>query len=267
MKKLLFTIGTAFMLFSANAQHLNDKLLLTAKLTGDQEIPAVTTNAVGVASLLLNANRDSLCVNITVTGLSGPITSAMIHTGVLGTTGDSITDLTSAVKGNTIKTIITGTNLSSHLKDYLIGQLYINIHTNAHPTGEIRGQIYLETDLSFVAALDGSQLVPSTLTSAYGLGIFNLSKDSSKIKYNIIVQGTSSALTQARLNYGLKGTNGTLAVDLTSAINGNVISGVITNPTKAFIDSLIAFKVYVELSTGTSVFEKELRGQLLNDVS
>lgn len=266
MKKLLLTlIASVFTVFAANAIQLGDRLLLTAKLTGDQESPAVTTNAVGVASFLLNASHDSLCVNVTVTGLSGPITNAHIHSGAVGVSGPAIKDLTSFVSGNTIKTVIYGTDLSAHLKEYLSAALYINVHTSAHADGEIRGQIYLETDWSFVTSLDGSQLVPVSNTAAYGLGVFNLSKDSSKIKYNVIIQGASGAITEARLNYGMKGVNGAIALSITSGINGNLISGVISNPTPALIDSLRHSKVYLDLSTATHTAGTELRGQLINE--
>ncbi|HSH66350.1 MAG TPA: CHRD domain-containing protein, partial [Bacteroidia bacterium] len=266
MKKLLFTIiTTALTSYAAIAVQLGNRLLLTAKLNGAQESPAVTTNAIGVGSFLLNAAHDSLCVDVTVTGLSGPITGAHIHTGTTGISGPVLKDLSTFVNGNSIKTVIYGTDLSSHLSEYLNGGLYINVHTNAHTDGEIRGQILLETDWSFVSSLDGAQLIPSSNTAAYGLGIFTLSKDSSKIKYNIIVEGASGALTEARLNYGVKGVNGPEAINITSAINGNAISGVITSPTKALIDSLIQSKVYIDLGTTMHPNGTELRGQLNNE--
>lgn len=266
MKKLLLTIiGSAFTIISANAVGLGDKLLLTAKLTGAQEVPAVVTNAQGVASFLLNKTQDSLCVSVTVTGLSGVITGAHIHTGAVGVNGGVLTDLSTKVIGNSIQTVIYGNDLSLHLKEYLSGQLYINVHTVTNPNGEIRGQIMLETDWSFVSKLDGAQVVPSTSTAAYGLGVFNLSKDSSKLKYAVVVQGLTGALTGAHLSYGAAGKNGAVAADLTGAIVGNLITGVINNPTPALIDSLTKSKIHFDLSTTVHPAGTELRGQLIND--
>lgn len=266
MKKLLLTIiGSAFTALTANAVQLGEKLLLTARLTGDQEVPGVATPAIGVASFLLNGKQDSLCVDVTYTALSSAITGAHIHAAGPGVNGPVIKDLSTFIKGNTIKTVIYGNDLTAHLKEFLSGQLYINVHTTNHTDGEIRGQIHLETDWSFPAWIDGSQLVPSTTTTAYGLGVFNLSKDSSKIRFNIITTGTSGPLTEARLNYGPKGLNGAVAVSLTSFISGNNVSGIITNPSKALIDSLVAGKVYVDFSTATHTNGTELRGQLWTD--
>ncbi len=53
--------------------HLSGSLLFTARFSGDQEVPAVETDANGVGAFFINANKDTLCVSITVQGLSGPI--------------------------------------------------------------------------------------------------------------------------------------------------------------------------------------------------
>jgi hypothetical protein len=268
MKKLLLTltiIGSAFTVLTANAVQWGDKLLLTAKLTGSQEVPAVSTNALGVGSFLLNAAHDSLCVNVTFTGLTTAVTGAHIHIGEIGVSGPVIKDLSTIVSGNSIKTVITGADLSTHLKEYLAGQLYINVHTNAHPDGEIRGQILLETDWTFVSNLDASQIVPPTTATANGLGVFCVSQDSSKIKFTIVTQGASGAITEARLNYGAFGKNGKSALNLTSYISGNSITGVINDTTGALIDSLFASKIYLDLSTTLHPSGGELRGQLIHE--
>jgi hypothetical protein len=268
MKKLLLTIiGSAFTAFAANAIPLGDKLLLTAKLSGDQEVPVVVTSATGVASFLLNGTHDSLCVNVTVTGLSGSITGVHIRSGAPGVIGAVVKDLTTSVVGNTVKTVITGTDLSANLRQYLSGQLYINVQTAANANGEIRGQIHLETDWTFVAKLDGTQLVPVSTTTAYGIGVFNLSKDSSKIKYTLVTDGITGALTQARLNYGAKGANGAVALDITAGIDPNVnaVGGILAFPSRALIDSLKAGKVYIDLGTATSTNGTALRGQLIHE--
>jgi hypothetical protein len=264
MKKLLLTIiGSAFSVLAANAAQWGDKLLLTAKLTGSQEVPAVSTNGLGVGSFLLNAAHDSLCVNVTFTGLTTAVTGAHIHVGEIGVTGPVIKDLSTVVTGNTIKTIITGTDLSTHLKEYLAGQLYINVHTNAHPEGEIRGQILLETDWTFVSNLDVSQVVPPSTSTGNGLGVFCVSQDSSKIKFTIVIQGASGAITEARLNYGAFGKNGKLALNLTPYISGNAITGIINDTTGALVDSLFASNVYLDLSTALHPSGGEMRGQLI----
>jgi len=262
IKKLLSC--TFALAFASNiyADHLSDRLLLSAKLEGSQEVPAVATNAMGVASFVLNAARDSMCVNISVTGLSGPITGAHVHEGDPGMNGAIVIDLSSFISGNRIMAVLTGTNVSvGNVSKFLAGKFYVNVHTSTYPGGEIRGQLMLESDWSFPVMLDGSQEVPAVSTSAYGVGVFNLSKDLSWIKFNAVVQGLSGAILGAHLHYGAMGVSGPVTVNLTPNVNGNVISGVISMPSQALIDSLMAAKVYVNVHTAMNP-NGEIRSQL-----
>ncbi|MFN3950810.1 MAG: CHRD domain-containing protein [Thermaurantimonas sp.] len=264
--KLLSTVFALILFaFNAKAGHLKDNLLVSAKLDGAQEVPAVSTNALGVASFMINATRDTICVNITVTGLSGPITGIHVHEGDPGVNGGVVIDLTPFVAGNRIVATLTGSAVSkTNISKLLSGKFYLNVHTSAHPGGEIRGQLYLETDWSFSAILDGSQEVPPVSTMAYGVGVFNLSKDLSKIKFNVITQGLSGAITAAHLHFGTSGTVGGVAVDLSSFINGNVISGTIAAPSQSVIDSMMASKIYLNVHTAANP-GGEIRAQLLNN--
>jgi hypothetical protein len=265
-KKILYCAAALYLLApNANASHLKDNLLITAQLNGAQEVPAVTTNAQGVASLLLNATRDTLCVKISVTGLSGPITAVDIHEGDMGINGGVFKDLMPFKSGNQISTILTGTDVSAlNISKFLSGKFYINVHTAANPNGEIRGQLNLETDWSFPVMLSGANEVPAVVTAAYGVGVFNLSKDLSQIKFNVVTQGLSGAITASHLHFGALGTNGGVAIDLMSYIHGNVISGVINAPSKQLIDSLIMSKVYMNVHTSANA-NGEVRSQLMNN--
>lgn len=243
---------------------MSDKLLISARLDGSQEVPAVSTNAAGVASFVINATRDSICVNISVTGLSGPITGAHVHEGDMGVSGPVLINLSSFVNGNRIMTVLTGTAVSTaNISKFLSGKFYVNVHTAANPNGEIRGQLMLETDWSFPVLLNGGQEVPAVSTTAYGVGVFNLSKDLSWIKFHAVVQGLSGAITGAHLHYGVAGVSGPVVVNLTSNVNGNIISGMASSPTQALIDSLMAGKVYVNVHTGLNP-NGEIRSQLIN---
>ena len=64
---------------SVSADHLHAHLLLTARLSGDQETPAVPAAAQGMAGFTLNETRDTLFVQAAFSGLSGPITGAHVH--------------------------------------------------------------------------------------------------------------------------------------------------------------------------------------------
>ncbi len=261
MKKLI-TLTTLLLLITtfATAQ-TNGKLLITAKLSGDQEVPAVTTDATGVAGLMLNENRDSLFINITVAKLSGPITGIHIHEGGKGVNGGVKTNLTTAVNGNLISTVITGTDLTSEMIGGLLtGKYYLNVHTAANASGEIRGQLELETDWGFFGMLEGAQEVPPVNTNAQGWIVTSLSKNKEMVHVWAVFRGLSGNASAAHFHKAAVGMNGGVVADLSSHISGNTI--VATIPATTFADDLIAGNIYLNVHTAANP-GGELRAQLM----
>lgn len=266
MKKRFLQLTTAVLFSSITslsfATHLGANLLFSARLDGAQEVPSVTTNAIGVGSFMLNEARTELCVNVAVNGLSGPITGAHIHKGAIGVSGGVEVDLSAGLSGNQIKLKIFGAMLtSSLLADLINGDLYINVHTTANPDGEIRGQIMLETDMSYCAKADGAQEVPAVVTSAYGLGVFTLNQDKGMVSYTFIAQGLSGVITGAHLHIGVVGVSGGVELDLTTNIVGNIISGSFV-PSMTLLSALVSGNVYVNVHTAANP-DGEIRGQLM----
>src|SRR5689334_852333 len=153
MKKITLLLLFAIISVASQAQQFSANLLFTAHLTGNQETPAVQTEAEGVGSFILNSTHDTMCVIVTVKGLSGPITAAHIHEGDEGVPGPPVIPLT-IINDYTITATLTGADVSdSSIAKFLDGHYYVNVHTAANPNGEIRGQIMLESDHAFVAIL------------------------------------------------------------------------------------------------------------------
>lgn len=264
MKKITskFLLGFA-LLAGTTSQAAEGHLLISAKLDGMQSVPMTMASGLGVASFRLNATRDTMCVNISVNGLTGPITGIHVHEGAPGVSGGVVTDLTPYVNGNNVSAMLTGTDLTSAMvAKYLKGDYYVNVHTTANAGGEIRGQLWLETDYAYTAMLDGAQQVPAITTTAYGLGVFNLSHDSKKLSIAVIAQGLSGTITSAHLHTGAFGVSGGVAVDLSSMIMGNMITGDV-DPT-LFLTDLKAGNIYINIHTAANP-GGEIRGQLKND--
>lgn len=268
MLKMLFRPVLAAILLAApllvSAQQTRAHLLLTARLGGDQEIPAVTTNAQGVASFMLNETRDTLFVQAAFSGLSGPITVAHVHEGGVGVAGPVVISLLPFVRGSRMSGYLTGADIAQpKLAKFLKSQYYINVHTAANPTGEIRGQIRLESETAIVANLTGSQEVPAVTTTATGLGIFTLSQNQEKMKFRVALAGLSSAVTAAHFHIGAFGASGSVVVNLLPNLTGNVIEGEIV-PTAAFLAALSQGQVYINVHT-TNNPTGEIRGQLFDE--
>src|SRR5688500_9451777 len=131
--------------------------------------------------------------------------------------------------------------------------LYLLVTNSAHPNGEIRGQVKLESDWNFVADLNSMETVPMVMSTAYGLGSFGLSLDKQKLNFKIVCQKLNGAITNAELRFGDSGVAGTLAANITTfvtGVNNNVISGTISTNAQ-FLDSLFSGRVHLNISTAT----------------
>ena len=265
MKKLtqwLFTLLGAMVSFSnAYADHLTSKYLFSARLDGAQQVPMVSTNAVGVTTLYLSDNRDTLCIRGTYTGISGGITGLHIHEGPMGTNGPVVLDLMSYVSGNDrVEAVITGSSLTASLiQKMLDGQLYVNLHTAANPNGEIRGQVMLETDRGMAVRLTGAQEVPPVSTTGQAVGAFNLAQHMDRLWFDVSIDGLSSAITGAHLHVAPTGVTGPVVKDLMPYLNGNRIMG--SFDTISFLSELMADSIYINVHTANYP-SGEIRAQL-----
>jgi hypothetical protein len=266
MKKTIYItiIFSMTILYSFASNGFTGNLLFSAEMDGFQETPGIASPATGVASFSLNRTHDTMCISVSVKGLSGAITDANIHEGAMGFTGPVITPLASFIVGNTITASLTGTNLTpAMVASFLKGAYYINVQTAANPVGEIRGQILLETDTQYWANMTGNQETPAITTSASSLATFSLSKTDSVISVMAIVHGLSGPIISAHLHKGAMGVVGPIVADLSTGINGNMIRMDVS--TTAFLTDLKAGNIYINVHTAANP-NGEIRGQLMTDM-
>ncbi|MBT2558507.1 CHRD domain-containing protein [Hymenobacter sp. ISL-91] len=163
-------------------------------LSGDEEVPAVTTNAIGLGSFNLAQQQNKLKFRVVFSGLSGPVTVTHFHTGAIGATGPVIVDLMPFLTGNVIEGEITPT--AAFLTALNAGQIYINVHTAANPGGEIRAQLIREARfLSHDARLDAAQMVPVTTSAAKGVSFIRLNSTLDSLTIFATHTGLSGAPT------------------------------------------------------------------------
>ena len=107
------------------------------QLSGDAEVPAVETTAVGSGTFKIAPDK-SLTGNVTTTGIMG--TMAHIHEGAAGANGRVLIPLQQDGAGKWA--VPPGTKLSEEqYTAFKAGKLYVNVHSAAHPGGEIRAQL------------------------------------------------------------------------------------------------------------------------------
>jgi hypothetical protein len=116
---------------------------MKATMTGAKEIPPKSSNGEGYAFITYNEGTRALTWKVYFTGLSGPATAAHFH-GPADMTANSGVAIplgagapSSPITGSATLTDAQAAQLSS-------GMWYVNVHTQANPGGEIRGQVLPE---------------------------------------------------------------------------------------------------------------------------
>ena len=105
-------------------------------LTGDQEVPPVKSQGSGSGTITIGADH-TVSGSITTKGIAG--TMAHIHEAPPGKSGPVVIPLT---KKEDTYTVPADAKLSdAQYASFRAGNLYVNVHTEAHPDGEIRGQL------------------------------------------------------------------------------------------------------------------------------
>lgn len=118
-------------------------VMITAPLSGAQHVPPVATAGTGTAVLTVNFATGELSGTVSFSGLSSVATAAHIHEGTAAVNGIIIIPLTGGI-GLTAGTwtVPAGTVMTAaQLNALRIGGLYVQIHTQLFPGGELRGQL------------------------------------------------------------------------------------------------------------------------------
>jgi len=128
----------AFALFAAGPARAASEKFET-QLKGGDEVPANDTSGKGKVEASYDPGTMRLTYTVTYSGLTGPATAAHFHGPAKPgeNAGPVITlsgSLDSPIKGEATLT-------AAQAKDLESGMWYLNVHTGAHPSGEIRGQL------------------------------------------------------------------------------------------------------------------------------
>ena len=153
---LNISVGTMIAIFAAltlspydltNMVFAQEPMTITVNLTGNEEVPPVQTEATGVAEFT-PMGMDSIGYTINATNIEGA-TAGHIHQGAKGENGPIVVTLfkydtpMNEVSENGTADKLEGPMAGKQVSDLAAGAngtLYVNIHTEKNPNGEIRGQ-------------------------------------------------------------------------------------------------------------------------------
>ena len=137
-----------------------------ARLSGEQQVPEEVSTGRGSAEVRFNPAFRYLLVEVTIRDLVGNVTAAHFHCARAGENGPVVFGLVApgplALDGNNIKGRLTNAdytgadcvgpvgrtinNIASLAFAMREGLIYLNIHTDAIGSGEVRGQLVEKDD-------------------------------------------------------------------------------------------------------------------------
>jgi CHRD domain len=137
-QQIRLTLAAAATLLFSTTLYAGD---ITIKLSGKDEVPPVTTSASGSGTISVAADK-SVSGTIKTKGIVG--TMAHIHSAKAGENGPVVVPLNKSGEDGWV--VPDGTKLSDDAyKAYQDGKLYVNVHSAAHPGGELRAQVPTKT--------------------------------------------------------------------------------------------------------------------------
>lgn len=155
MRKIFATVSVLFSVLVYSGM-VNADELFKATLTGDQEVPPVTTDTTGKALFRLNKAETEIEIQLHVNdgvritqshihcapaGVNGPIVVflAGLHAAGLDVDGKWVSNAT--ITDTSIVNTACGSTVSALAASMRNGNTYANVHSVAHPAGVVRGQI------------------------------------------------------------------------------------------------------------------------------
>jgi len=165
---LLAVVSTALVVFSTPALAANFES--NTRLSGAQEVPAVATDGTARATVKFDRGFTKVRVRVRFKNLNGNFTRLHFHCNVAGANGPialGLIDMVAADLDNSDVVSLNGDRIAGTLSNENFpaedpcpdvignpvnniaslaaaidrGEIYINLHTDASPPGEVRGQV------------------------------------------------------------------------------------------------------------------------------
>jgi hypothetical protein len=132
-----------------NTLFAQSEMKIVINLTGDEEVPPVQTDAKGIAEISPRG-ADSIGYTVNATNIQG-VTAGHVHLGAKGENGPIVVTLfkydtpmnevseNGTITADKLEGPMAGKQISDLTTAGADGKLYVNIHTEKNPNGEIRG--------------------------------------------------------------------------------------------------------------------------------
>ncbi|MFW5973546.1 MAG: CHRD domain-containing protein, partial [Bacteroidota bacterium] len=252
-----------------------------AVLSGRAEVPANTSGGVGGA--IVELYDDEIVVTGSFEGLESDFNEAIgggahLHLAPIGENGDVEIALNAAVgddgRSGTFDASENSFAISNDQRLALEGgDLYVNVHTEALPAGELRGQVFPPSYRVFEAALAGDNEIPAVSTTGAGGVLAVLNEDSRELVLTGDFRDLASPFDAdiaggAHIHEAPANENGPIDISLVATLDEDQFGGVFERAQNTLTltedqrESLFAGRYYVNVHTEEAP-AGEVRGQLL----
>ena len=238
-----------------------------ADLRGSNEVPAVTTNAFGSAFVTIDTTTNTLYWDVSTNGVAptlshihGPA-AAGANAPVLINFATSVSDFTNGrTKGSISIAGLSAANLTALLTTP--SNFYVNVHSAAHPTGEIRGQLTAANEYDIPVAGRVTNGLGQTFVT--DVRIFNPSYDTPAAALLEYFQAGTTANTTATQSMTVNiAPRGTATLDDVAGTTGLNVTGSVGAIRVSSAEKLaVTSRIYADLrSTGKGTFGQFAAGQ------
>ncbi len=248
------------------------------ELQGQQENPAVinASGVSGVGYLTINPSAETLVAKVSVEGfvpfLDAPIGPVHLHSGFAGTNGPVLLPLFPVGDSETSFSSTEADAIADiDFEQIAKGGTYINVHSAANGSGEVRGQVLTNQVAVVRTELQTQQTVPAVTTPSSqnvgGVGYLTFDKQDPSFTpvANVTVSGFESSAVHVHRG-GVAGVAGPVQIALTD-VSPSDAPGTVFSATAGEIFSLqgLLNGVYYFNAHSAANPAGEIRGQILTN--
>lgn len=199
---------------------VNNNPTISVALSTQETFPEPTSGSSGSGELTFNLLNGAVSGGVTVSGINA--TMAHIHQGYAGATGPILVNFAQSGSDQNRWDAQPGSVLTAtQIDDLLAGRLYVNVHSAAFPSGEIRGQLKPDNIEVVFTPMTGDAVVPAVTTAAAGVAAATIDTLASNATVHANTTGVDDA-TEAHVHKAAVGANNsavliTLAKDSVAA--------------------------------------------------
>jgi len=237
---------------------------ISVTLSGLQENPSVAGNRAGTGNIEVNTETGEISGSVVVNNLTGTATATHIHTGDAGKNGGVVIALTQDPSDSSKFNVPNGSTLNAvQLEKLLMAGLYLNVHTQQNPGGEVRGQIIPDNYTVARVTLSAAEEVPANTATTTGIAYLTVENNNDhKVRSHMKLIDLDGA-TGAHIHAGTMGTNGDVVLGFVKDIDDTSMWSLPNNSklSKTSYDAFTKDGLYLNVHTPTFP-AGEVRGQI-----